>query len=225
VARDDRLGRTRTLLLIVVLIAVAACGEGGPTGAASPAASTSTADPLDAASPAASPPTPPAFWTLASRALNATGRLRVIVVGGSPDELRIETRASAALLEGILTVVCVEGQAYAVDGFRATPWPARWTCGTNAFVSSLRRTGRPLEAWNASIPVDTSIRERVLPEGRDRWRWEYVGRSPILDGPVRATLIMDAATGRLLSGTRSDPSGNVRWTFSYTTIFTPVQLP
>jgi hypothetical protein len=36
---------------------------------------------------------------------------------------------------------------------------------------------------------------------------------------------MDAETGRLLSGTRSDPTGDVRFTFSYTTIFTPVQLP
>jgi hypothetical protein len=157
--------------------------------------------------------------------LNATGRLRLIVVGGSPNEFRFETRASAALVDGTLKVVCMEGQAYAIDGFRATPRPARWTCGTSAFVSSMRRTGRPLEAWNASIPVDTSIRERVLPEGRDRWRWEYVARSTTLDGPVRTTLIMDAATGRILSGTRTDPSGNVRWTFSYTTIFTPVQLP
>lgn len=213
------------MLLVVLLIAVAACGEGVPTGGGTPAASQSLADASGGARPGASPLTPPAFWASASQALNATGRLRVIVVGGAPDELRIETRASAALVKGELTLVCVDGQAYTIDGFRATPQPSRWACGTSAFVSSMRRAGRPLEAWNASVPVDISIRERVLPEGRDRWRWEYVARSPSLDGPVRATLIMDAATGRLLSGNRSDPSGNVRWTFSYTTIFTPVQLP
>ena len=39
------------------------------------------------------------------------------------------------------------------------------------------------------------------------------------------TLVMDAASGRLLSGTRRDPSGDLRWTFNYTALFTPVQLP
>ena len=162
---------------------------------------------------------------MASRALGATERLRVIVVGGTPDELRFEPRASAALIDGDLATVCVDGRAYDIDGFEATEREARWTCGASAFVSSVRRSGQPREAWNNSVPEDTAIRERVVADGPDRWRWEYSARSAELDGPVRATLLMDAATGRLLSGTRRDPTGDVRWTFNYTALFTPVALP
>jgi hypothetical protein len=157
--------------------------------------------------------------------MGATERLRVIVVGGTPDELRFEPRASASLTDGDLTTVCLDGRAYDIDGFVATERDARWTCGGAAFVSSFRRTGQPREAWNNSVPEDRAIRERVVADGRDRWRWEYTARSDELGGTVRTTLLMDATTGRLLSGTRRDPGGDVRWTFNYTALFTPVQLP
>ena len=147
------------------------------------------------------------------------------MVGGTPDELRFEPRASAALTDGTLQTVCLDGRAYEIEGFTATPRPARWTCGAASFVSSFRRTGQPREAWNSSLPTDSEILETVVADGPDRWRWEYAAISDPLGGPVRATLLMDAATGRLLSGTRRDPDGDLRWTFSYTTIFLPVELP
>lgn len=157
--------------------------------------------------------------------MGATERLRVIVVGGSPNEFRFEPRASASLTDGDLTTVCVDGRAYDIEGFEATERTARWTCGAAAFVSSFRRSGQPREAWNNSVPEDSAIHERVVADGRERWRWEYSARSAELNGPVRTTLVMDAATGRLLSGTRRDPASDVRWTFNYTALFTPVGLP
>lgn len=157
--------------------------------------------------------------------MHATARLRLIVVGREPDEYRFEPRASAALVDGGLRVVCVEGGAYEIDGFRATPRPARWTCGFSSLVTAFRRTGQPTEAWNATVAEDARVRERVVADAGDRWRWEYTAISEALGGRVRVTLIMDATTGRLVSGTRSDPTGDVRWTFNYTALFTPVQLP
>ena len=207
-------------MLLAVLIA--ACGEpSGPTatpGSSGPvASSTATADPT--------PPSPIGFWTAAALALGKTGRLRVIAVGAAPNELRYEPRASAALDAGELLVVCLANEAYDINGFRAKPRPARWACGTNALVTSFRRTGRPVEAWNATLTVDTNVRERIVADGRDRWRWEYTATSKALGGQVRSTLLMDVATGRLLSGTRVDPTGSSRWTFSYTQLFSPVELP
>jgi len=214
------------VLLAVLLAGCASDAPSPPAGSAAPSSSERAAPSSSAsAGPVASPPSPGGLWSLASRAIGATGRLRVIVVGGTPDELRIEPRASAAVSDGMLLSVCVDGRAYEIDGFTATPRPARWTCGSASFISAFRRTGQPREAWNASMPVDSEILETVVADGRDRWRWEYAAISETLGGPVRSTLLMDAATGRLLSGTRSAPDGDVRWTFSYTTIFLPVQLP
>ena len=212
-------------LLLALVLLVAGCGSDAPSppfgsGLSSPGLPSSSS-----AGPAPSPPSAGTFWSIASGAIGATGRLRVIVVGGTPNELRFEPRASAALSEGTLLTVCIDGRAYEIDGFTATPRPARWSCGSASFVSGFRRAGQPREAWNASMPVDSEILETVVADGRDRWRWEYAATSEALGGAVRATLLMDAATGRLLSGTRRDPTGDVRWTFNYTTIFLPVELP
>lgn len=162
---------------------------------------------------------------MASRAMTVTGRLRLIVVGADPDEYRFELRASASLIDGVLHVVCVDGRAYDIDGFTATPRPERWTCGPGSLISGFRRTGRPQEAWNTSVPTDSRSRETVVSDSRGRWRWEYAATSEALGGPVRTTLVMDAETGRLLSGTRTDPTGSVRYTFNYTALFLPVELP
>jgi hypothetical protein len=207
-------------VLLAALVVFAACGDPAPSGG-----SGVTGASPSAAGPPPTPPTTGAFWSMASRAIGATQRLRVIVVGGSPDELRFEPRASASVTEGELTTVCIEGRAYDIDGFEATQRDARWTCGVAAFVASFRRSGQPREAWNGSVPEERAIRERVVAGGSDRWRWEYSARAADGSGTVQATLLMDAETGRLLSGTRRDPSGDVRWTFNYTGLFTPVQLP
>ena len=200
-----------------------ACGSSGD-----PSAAASMPTPLVASgepTPVGSPPAAAAFWAEAARALSVTERLRVIVVGGTPNELRYEPRASAALDGGELHVVCVDRQAYDIDGFRAKVRPASWACGSSALVSSFRRTGRPLEAWNSTLPTDDAVQEQVVADGRDRWRWDYTATSKVLGGLVTTTLLMDAATGRLLSGNRTDPNGSVRWTFNYTQIFSPVELP
>jgi hypothetical protein len=208
---------------MAVALLVGGCGSnGGPSAAASVAASPATSG---EPTPVGSPPSAAAFWAEAARALSVTQRLRVIVVDGMPNELRYEPRASAALDRGELRVVCVDRQAYDIDGFRARERPASWACGSSALVSSFRRTGRPLEAWNSTLPTDDDVRELVVADGRDRWRWDYTATSRALGGLVTTTLLMDAATGRLLSGNRTDPTGSVRWTFNYTQIFSPVELP
>ena len=56
------------------------------------------------------------------------------------------------------------------------------------------------------------------------WAW-YTARSAILGGTVHTQLVQDVATGRLIGGSRIDPTGNTHYTFSYTTIFAPIALP
>jgi hypothetical protein len=65
----------------------------------------------------------------------------------------------------------------------------------------------------------------VTSPSRDKWQWAYTASSKILGGTVKTTLVLDATTGRLLSGSRTDPTGTTRFTFSYTTIFAPIALP
>lgn len=165
------------------------------------------------------------FWKLAARALSRSGRLRLVITGGTTREIRFEPKASGAVAEGAVTSVCLAGAAYTIQGITSTAIPGRWACGGSALVSSYRKSGQPVYAWNSRLPVDAKIRERVALVAKGRWQWDYTATSTILHGAVHTTLVLDAATGRLASGSRTDPTGTTRYTFSYTTIVAPIALP
>lgn len=145
--------------------------------------------------------------------------------GNGIRELRFEPKASGVLADGSLASVCLTGAAYVVQGLRSTTVPGSWACGASALVSSFRKSGQPVYAWNTRLPVDTRIKERVGVASKGRWQWDYTATSTILGGAVKSTVVLDATTGRLLSGSRTDPTGTTRFTFSYTTIFAPIALP
>ncbi len=230
----------RVLPLIAVVV-VAACGSStpsaspivspAPTGGVGPLASApASATPSGSAAAPSASPTPPvpgvaAFWSLSARALSRSGRLRLIISGPSTRELRFEPKASATVADGTVASICLQSASYNIQGFRATVIPGKWACGGSALASSFRRSGQPLAAWNTRLPSDSAIHERVTLQGKGRWQWEYTANSPALGGQVKATLLLDLATGRLVSGQRSDPTGSYRYSFSYTTIFAPVSLP
>jgi len=147
------------------------------------------------------------------------------MTGGAKRELRFEPKASAAVADGAVSSICLAGAAYTIQGITSTRVPAKWACGGSALVSSFRKSGQPVYAWNTRLPADTKIRERVALVARGRWQWDYTSTSTILHGTVHTTLLLDVATGRLASGARTDPTGTTRYTFSYTTIFAPIALP
>lgn len=227
-------GSAAFLLLTAVLV-VAACGSEPPAtpGAsnASPGASASgpvaSASRVPGASASADPsvPTVSGFWTLAARALSKSGRMRLIMSDGGTHELRFEPKASAVMADNALASVCLTGAAYTVQGMRSVVVPGKWACGASALVSAFRKSGQPVYAWNTRLPVDTKIRERVAVASKGRWQWDYAATSRILRGTVKTTLLLDATTGRLISGSRTDPTGTTRFTFSYTSIFAPIALP
>ena len=237
------LGRQREpagFVFLAAILIVAACGSDNAASPSGPQSSGAVASPSGpvasavasaaasaSATTAADPvaPTPSDFWALAARALAKTGRMRLILVGSGTRELRFESRASGVVADGSLMSVCVAGAAYALQGFRSTVVPGKWACGGSALVSSMRKSGQPAYAWNSRLPVDTRIKERVSVASKGHWQWDYVAVSRILDGTVRTTLLLDAATGRLVSGSRTDRTGRTRYTFSYTTIFAPIALP
>jgi hypothetical protein len=145
--------------------------------------------------------------------------------GNGVRELRFEPKASGVFADGALASVCTAGASYTVQGLRSTVVPGKWACGGSALVSSFRKSGQPVYAWNTRLPADTKIKEVVTSPSRDKWQWAYTASSKILGGTVKTTLVLDATTGRLLSGSRTDPTGTTRFTFSYTTIFAPIALP
>jgi hypothetical protein len=169
-------------------------------------------------------PTAVTFWQAAARALSRSGRLRLVMSGNGIRELRYEPKASGVIADGSLSSVCATGAAWTVQGLNSTTVPGKWACGGSALVSSFRKTGQPVYAWNSRLPVDSKIRETVSAPTRDHWQWSYTGTSKVL-GAVKTTLTLDSTTGRLLSGSRTDKTGTTRYTFSYTTIFAPIALP
>lgn len=92
-------------------------------------------------------------------------------------------------------------------------------------MSGFRKSGQPVYAWNSRLPVDLNIKERVSVPAKGRWQWDYTATSKNLGGTVRATVVLDANSGRVVSGTRTDRTGTTRFTFSYVTIFAPIALP
>lgn len=151
--------------------------------------------------------------------------MRLILTGTGTRELRFEPRASGVIADGSLTSVCLAGATYTVAGMRSTTVPGKWACGGSALASGFRKSGQPVYAWNTRLPADSKIKERVSVASKGRWQWDYAATSRILGGTVTTSLILDVATGRIVSGTRTDPTGTTRYTFSYTTIFAPIALP
>ena len=117
------------------------------------------------------------------------------------------------------------GAAYTVQGIRSISVPGKWACGgvgPGVELPEERPAGLRLEHAAAGRLEDQGARQHAL-EGR--WQWDYAATSAILRGSVKTTIVLDATTGRLISGSRTDPTGTTRYTFSYTTIFAPVALP
>ena len=151
--------------------------------------------------------------------------MRLIMSGNGTRELRFEPKASAVVADNALSSVCLTGASYTVQGMRSVVVPGKWACGASALVSAFRKSGQPVYAWNTRLPVDTKIKERVSVASKGRWQWDYVATSTILRGTVKTTILLDVASGRLIAGSRTDPTGTTRFTFSYTTIFAPIALP
>jgi hypothetical protein len=221
--------------LLAALIVVTACGSDPGTPAAaspSPAASTyptpgasATDEPVPSPSAGAPAPSVAAFWSLARIALSRSRRLRIVAVGVGTRELRFEPDASGVVAAGVLSSICLTGTSYTLTGLKAATVPGKWTCGTAAMIAGFRKSGQPVYAWNSRMPADTKIRERVRLRVPGRWTWDYTATSTALGGAVRVSLEIDAVTGRLVSGLRTDPTGATRYSFSYTTIFSPIALP
>jgi hypothetical protein len=151
--------------------------------------------------------------------------LRLVISGDGTRELRFEPKASAAVADGAVASVCLAGAAYTLRDMRSALVPGRWACGGSALASAFRKSGQPVYAWNTRLPADTKIKERLSTPSKGRLQWNYTARSTILGGTVRTQLVQDVATGRLIGGSRTDPTGTTRYTFSYTTIFAPIALP
>jgi hypothetical protein len=187
-----------------------------------------SASPAGSAGPAPSPtPIPPTateVWVAAGDAIRNAGRVSVRVTGPSPGTLRYEPDASATVIGGSIVFVCRDSAAYdGQNGFRQVP--GTWACGVAALVSGFRTTGQPLGAWSPSLPLDTNVNEtvQVLPDGT--WRWAYQGRNPVFGGQIRAEVIVDPATGRVTSGSRTDPTGKTTYSLDYAASFPTIVVP
>jgi uncharacterized protein YceK len=201
---------------------VSASAAGPATAVPVTAAPAPTAVPTPTAAPTA--PSVDALWAAVASAIDRRGHLRIRVIGPSPGELRYEPAASATVASGQLTFVCVGGKAY--DGQSSfEPVPGSWECGTKALVHGFRGAGLPLDAWNDSLPPDSEIREsvKVLEDGT--WRWSYSGLNPVFGGQIRATVVVDAATGEIRSASRQDPTGATTYGISYAETFPKIVRP
>lgn len=225
-------------MVLAALLIVEACGADNPTSPDTSASAAGSLAPSAAASSAGAPPavtgtasasapvpTLTGFWTLAARALSRSGRLRLVLSGTGRRELRFEPRASGVVTGGSLVSACLAGAAYTITGRRATAVPGKWACGGSALASGFRKSGQPVYAWNTRLPADSRIKESVSVASKGRWQWDYAATSKALGGTVTTSLTLDVATGRLVSGTRTDPKETTRYTFSYTTILAPIALP
>ena len=155
--------------------------------------------------------------------MSAAGKVRVTIAGPSPGELRFQATASATAIDGALTFVCVNGQA--LDGQSGwLPVPGDWTCGPEALVWGYRTIGQPLDAWSAALPRDSGIKESIEVTSAGLWRWTYRATSPFA-GRVTTRVLVEPATGRVASATRSDGVGKTDYTFDYGATFPTIAAP
>ncbi len=203
----------------------------GPTASSPSPATTPSATPTPTGTPgatAASPPPLPStaaeFWAVATQALVSAVRVRLVVSGPSPGEIRYEATASATYLDDHPIFVCLVGIAY--DGQNQfEPVPGTWSCGAAAIRDGFQNLGQPLDAWSRDFEANSGIRERLALEADGRWRWDYAAQSPQYGGRVTASVWLDPATGRILKASRVDPIGTSTYRFEYGASFAPIALP
>jgi hypothetical protein len=118
----------------------------------------------------------------------------------------------------------VAGKAYegASGGFSALP--GSWTCGAGALVEGFRRNGQPLDAWNETIPTDSSRETLGLAPNGD-WTWQYDGSSATYGGSVRTAVVLDPATGQIREASRIDPLGETAYAVTYGLSLPPIVAP
>ena len=187
-----------------------------------------SATPAGSAAPSATPrpsraPTLTAFWAAVSRGLTTARHLEVRIAGPNPGILRFEPAGSATIVGGKVVFVCVHGIAYDGQlGFARVP--GTWQCGAAALVSGFRRIGQPADSWSASSPRDSSITEAVTQGSGGTWTWTYSG-SPPSGGRVTVRISLDPASGRILAGQRTDPTGTATYAFDYIRTFPALAVP
>jgi hypothetical protein len=139
--------------------------------------------------------------------------------------LRFEPSASATVVDGELLFVCRNGRAFDGQGGFAE-MAGRWTCGSDALVRGFRTMGQPVDAWTDELPLDDEVRETYdLLENGD-WRWRYRAENAILgSGPIKVTVVIDPATGRITAASRTDPLGRTTWKPTYGASFPEIAVP
>jgi hypothetical protein len=164
-----------------------------------------------------------AFWQLVEAGLVDAGAVAVMIEGPSPGELRYEPTASATIIDGRPTFVCIDGQA--LDG--QSGWlavPGEWTCGVPALIRGFRSIGQPLDAWTPSLPKDSGIREAIAMTDEGRWRWTFRASSPFA-GSVTTRVTVEPGSGRIVAATRTDDVGRTDYTIDYDAGFPPIAVP
>lgn len=164
------------------------------------------------------------FWEAARAAIVEAGSLELVAIGPSPGVLRYTADASATVADGEITFVCVDQKAYegASGGF--SQLPGAWTCGAGALVEGFRRNGQPLDAWNESVPGESS-RETLGLTVDGAWTWTYDASSATYGGSVRATVVLDPTTGQIREARRIDPLGDTTYAVTYGASFPPIVAP
>ena len=189
-----------------------------PSQSASP---TPTATPTPTASP---PPTVTSFWSAVAEGIETAGRLRITVIGPAPGVLRYEPTRSATVVDGVVTFVCVDNQAYdGQSGFIALP--GAWVCGIEALVQGFRTNGQPLDSWQADFPSAERIVETIAVGQDGRWQWTFQAHDPFVGGDVRTTVISIRPPARSSRRRGSDPVGSTTYGISYSATFPPIALP
>ncbi len=195
----------------------------------SPTPVASSTEPRASATPRVTPVgTPPAvetFWDAVRRGLAASGRLRINVIGPNAGVLRYQPDASETVADGKVVFVCLGGGAFDGQSGSFVDVPGSWECGAAALVGGFRNTGQPVDAWNESLPTDSSITETTAVEPDGRWRWDYTAQSAVFGGRVATTVWVDPVSGRILDARRSDPAGATRYGISYEEAFPPIVRP
>jgi hypothetical protein len=203
----------------------AATPEPTPSPSPSPTPSLSPgASPTPSASPSA--PTAARFWSSAVDAIHRSGdRLEVAVRGPTSGELRFQKGTSATVIDGTVTFLCIDGRAYdGQSGFSRLE--GSWVCGSDALAKGFRTMGQPVDAWSDDLLLDVNPRETVDVLGNGDWRWRYRASNPLLGaGDIRVTLVLRPSTGRIVSGSRTDPLGETTWAFAYGADFPEIARP
>lgn len=203
----------------------AQAAEASPTASASALASASAAPSVSAPAATTAPPSVGAFWAAVVRGLGSGAHLTVTVTGSAPATIYYLTTSSATKVGTRLGFICVDGAAYDGQSGTYVAVPGTYECGAVALADGFRHTGQPVDAWSAGIPGDAGIRETVAAGSDGRWRWTYRATNGFVGGKVTVVLVLDPRTGRLVSGSRTDPIAKTTYTFDYRTTVPKIAAP